>query len=351
MTRLRQLFFAMVVLCPLLSGCGDTYLGSIILGELRLLSSVQPIMEGLDDPTLSEEQRLKLAFVIRARDHAEDVVGLNVGTSYQTFANLGDDSLAWNLSASRKDAFDPYIWRFPFVGALPYIGFFNYEQAVAERDRLVKQDYDTLIYEVDAFSTLGRLPDPVTSALLRRNLASLADTVFHELTHNTIYHLGDITFNESMATFVGRTAGLEFLAVEFGPDAPEIAEAIRSYEDDDRFQEFLAGMKEELELLYAGDLSYEDKLAQREVIFEAARQRFGTDVLPLMHNQAGYKPYTSFLFNNAFLLAHVRYNHDQDVFAAIHESTGRNWAETLRIFADAAATPNPTDYLRSLITN
>src|SRR5690606_19338135 len=148
--------------------------------------------------------------------------------------------------------------------------------------------------------------------------------------HNTIYHPGDFTFNESMATFVGRTAGLEFLAVEFGSDAPEIAEALRSYEDADRFQAFLADLKEELEVVYESDLSYEEKLTQREAIFDAARDRFGAEILPLMHNQAGYEAYTTFPFNNAFLLAHVRYNHDQDVFAAVYESTGRNWAETLR---------------------
>lgn len=348
MLRPRRMLSASLVFCLGLAGCGDTYLGSIILGELKLLSSVRPIEEAVNDPGLDEEVRLKLAFVIRARDYARDVVGLHVGGSYQTFADLGDRSLAWNLSASRKDAFDPYIWRFPLVGSLPYIGFFSLDQAKAERDRLLAEGYDTLIYEIDAYSTVGQLPDPVTSALLRRNLASLADTVIHELTHNTIYAFNDITFNESLATFVGRTAGMDFLALEFGPDAPEIQQARLDYEDQDRFQAFLREMKDGLAAIYDTDLSFDEKMARREEFIAAAQQRFAFEVLPLMHDQEGYEGYATFPFNNAFILAHVRYNSDQDVFAAVYEKTGRDWAEAMRLYREAARSPDPTRHLHAL---
>lgn len=349
MSRFHRLWMPFTILVPLsLAGCGDTYVGSVILGELGLLASARPIAEAVNDPRLDEEKRLKLAFVVRARDYAEQVVGLRVGSSYQSFADLGSRSLAWNLSASYKDRFEPYYWRLPIVGRLPYIGYFDLEQAKAERDRLVDHGFDTLIYEVDAFSTIGQLPDPVTSALLRRNLASLADTVFHELTHNTIYSFVDTIFDESLATFVGRTAGLEFLASEFGPDAPEIEQARRSYEDQDRFQLFLHDLNDNLRQVYDSDLSFDEKMARREEVIQAAQQRFAAEVLPLMNNPAGYETYTSFAFNNAFLLVHVRYNTSQDVFAAVYESTGHDWAATLQIFRDAAAKADPIGYLRGL---
>lgn len=349
MTSVRRVSVLLSGLVLTLAGCGDiSYFTSILQGELRLLSSVVPIEQALQDPTLSDEQQEKLAFVVRARDYAAGAVGLDVGSSYQTFANLGDDALAWNLSASRKDAFEPYIWNLPLVGPLPYLGFFTFEEAVAERDKLVEQGYDTLIYEVDAYSTLGVLPDPVTSALLRRDLPSLADTVMHELLHNTIFRTGDTTFNESMATFVGRTAGVEFLIAEFGPDSPEIQATRDGYEDQDRFQAFLQSLTRELQTLYAGDLTYDGKLAEREKVFEAARQRFARDVLPLMHNQPGYEPFTRLGFNNAYLLANVRYNNDQEVFAAVYEATGRSWPETLRHFRNAAGAPDPIAHLQQV---
>ncbi|HOB75975.1 MAG TPA: aminopeptidase [Phycisphaerae bacterium] len=348
MFRPHRILSLVFLSCLAVAGCGDTYIGSVILGELRLLASVRPVEEALNDPNLAEEKRLKLAFVVRARDYAQNVVGLHVGGSYQTFADLGDRSLAWNLSASRRDAFDPYIWRFPLAGSLPYIGFFDLDQAKAERDRLVAKGYDTLIYEIDAYSTMGQLPDPITSALLRRDFDSLAETVIHELTHNTIYTFDDITFNESLATFVGRTAGLDFLAQEFGPDAPEIEQARLNYEDQDRFQVFLREMRDGLAAIYETDLSFDEKIAQREAYIAASQQRFAEEVLPFMHNQAGYQGYTSFPFNNAFILAHVRYNSGQDAFAAVYEQVGRNWAEALQIFRQAAASENPMEHLRGL---
>jgi predicted aminopeptidase len=350
MTRLLRAFsFALVSLSLGLAGC-NTYVGSVITGELKLLSSVQPIDEALNDPNLDPTLHDKLAFVVQARDYAQNTVGLNVGHSYQTFADLGDRSLAWNLSASRKDAFEPYYWRLPLVGRLPYIGYFNLDEARTERDRLVGEGYDTLIYEVDAYSTVGVLPDPVTSALLRRDLYSLADTVIHELTHNTVFSAGNTTFDESMASFVGRTAGQEFLIATFGEGSVEIVDARKAYADEDRFQAFMQQLEVDLQAVYGTDLSYDDKLAQRQTVITAAQQRFGSDVLPLMNDQTGYQPYTVFPFNNAFLLVNVRYYTDQDVFMAVYESTGRDWGATLHLFQEAAAAPDPILYLRGLVS-
>jgi predicted aminopeptidase len=332
------------------AGCGNLdYAFSAIAGQFRLLSSVEPIEVALEDPSLSEEQRDKLAFVVRVRDYAEHVIGLNAGDSYRSFANLGDEPLAWNLSAARKDAFEAYFWDLPLVGSLPYLGFFDYDQALAERDRLVDEGWDTLVYEVDAYSTIGLLPDPLTSALLRRDRISLADTVMHELLHNTIFQPGETTFNESMATFVGRQAGLEFLAFEYGAGSDVLVEAHRNYQDEDRHAAFIAGLIAEVRTLYEQDLSSEEKIAQREAIFESGRQRYATEVLPYLHDRTGYETYTTFKYNNAFLLANVRYNNDQDVFAAVYEMTGRNWAHTLSIFAEAANAPMPFQYLRDVV--
>lgn len=350
MTRLlRALPAAWLLLSVSLAGC-DSYVSSVIVGELQLLSSVQPIDEALNDPDLDPALRDKLAFVVQARDYAQHTVGLNVGRSYQSFANLGDRSLAWNLSASRKDAFDPYYWNLPLVGRLPYIGYFNLDQARAERDRLVGEGYDTLIYEVDAYSTVGVLPDPVTSALLRRDLYSLADTVIHELTHNTVYSPGHTTFDESLASFVGRTASQEFLVATFGEGSVEIMDARHAYADEELFQAFMQQLEADLQAVYSTDASYDDKLAQRQTVVTAAQQHFGTDVLPLLNDKVGYQPYTVFPFNNAFLLVNVRYYTDQDVFAAVYESTGRDWGATIHIFQEAATAPDPIIYLRALVS-
>ncbi len=338
-----------MLLMSLGQGCGTLdYSLSALKGEAALLQAAVPIETAINDPSLSDEQREKLAFVVRARDYASEVVGLNVGDAYQTFVDLKGGSLSWNLSGSRMDRFEPFVWNLPIVGALPYLGFFDFEQAQAERDRLLSLGYDTVLYEVDAYSTLGLLPDPVVSTLLRRDFPSLADTIMHESLHNTIYRTGDTNFNESMATFVGRTAGVEFLEQEFGANSPVVQQARDFNEDSDRLNIFLQQVKARLDVIYDSDRTTEEKLAAREEIFQSERDRFASEIQPLMHFPNAFKIFATSELNNAFLLLNLRYNTDLKVFADVYELTGHDWGQTLNLFSQAAASDDPVEFLRAL---
>ncbi len=346
----RVVLLILMCLALAINGCGEIgYVFSTVTGELQLLISAVPIEKALDDPDLTNEQKEKLAFVIRVRDYGEQVLGLEVGRSYQRFADLGDEALAWNLSASHKDALEPYYWDLPVIGFLPYLGYFELEEAQEEADKLVEQGYDTVIYEVDAYSTMGWMPDPIASPLLNRGWVRLADTIFHELLHNTIWKEAHVTFNESMAVFVGRAAALEFIALEFGADSPLLEEARLSYEDEDTFQEFLLDLKAELIPVYNSSSSREEKIAEREDIFENARQRFANEILPTMNLPENYEYFENLQLNNAFLLLNARYNTDTQLFAAIHQMTGEDWTVTLNIFRDAALANDPFSFLESML--
>jgi len=339
----------------MVAGCGAQdcwnweYALGAAAGQMEYLGRAVPIEQALNDPEVTQEQKDRLEFVIRARDYAENVIGLNVGQSFRKFVNLKGQPLAWNLSASRKDALEPYIWNIPFAGSIPYLGFFREHEALAERDRLVSAGYDTFMYELDAYSTLGLLPDPVASSLLTRSLPSLADTVVHELLHNTIWKAGDTVYNESLATFVGRTGGVEFLAFEFGSDSPVLIDARHGYEDGDRIDEFLKQIADEVRALYAQDISSAEKIAEREVVFEAARRRFREEIQPALNRPDRYASYGTLNYNNAFLLVNVRYNSDLQVFADVYESTGRNWSASLAVFRQAAGARDSFGYLRSYL--
>jgi predicted aminopeptidase len=330
-------------------GCGRMdYAFSAVTGQLELLVSAIPIEDALDDPDLTAEEKEKLSFIVRARDYAEQVIGLKAGRSYQRFADL-DAALAWNLSASHKAALEPYYWDIPFVGPLPYLGFFELEEAEEEARKLADMGYDTIIYEVDAYSTMGWMPDPIASPLLDRGWVSLADTIFHELLHNTVWKDGHITFNESMAVFVGRAAALEFIALEFGPDSPLLEEGRFSYEDEDRFQEFLLDLKAELIAIYSSSMTREKKILEREEAFENARQEFTAEVLPLMNFPENYENFENLPLNNAFILLNARYNTNTQLFAAIHHMTGEDWSITMDIFRDAVAAEDPFGFLESML--
>lgn len=354
--RMRRLGWLGIVLSfAALAGCTSAeawswnYAFGAVVGELDYLSRAVPIEQGLDDPDLTQDQKDRLAFVIQARDYAEHVIGLNVGDSFRNFVNLRGEALAWNLSVSRKDAIEAYTWNLPLVGRMPYLGFFVYEEAIAERDRLIAEGYDTLLYELDAFSTLGLMPDPVASTLLDRSLPSLADTVVHELLHNTIWNPSQTVFNESLATFVGRRGSLDFLAFQFGSDSPLLTDAVSLQHDGDLVNAFLRQMEADVQALYAQDLPAEDKVTQREAIFEAARQRFKSEVQPTLRDPNRYGVYGTLNYNNAFLLVNVRYNSSLDLFERVHEAAGRDWAQSVDVFRQAAATSDPYGFLRDYL--
>ncbi len=333
-------------------GCGCNELGYVTtaaFGHLELLAATVPIEDGLDDPTLNDEQREKLHLVLLARDYAEEVIGLNVGGSYRTFINLHGKPLAWNLSASHKDAIEAYLWDLPFVGRISYLGYFDFDAVVAERDRLVRIGYDTFIYELDAYSTLGMLPDPVTSALFRRGIASLVETVIHELLHNTIYRPDDPVFSESLAMFVGRAGAIAFLGEQFGTESDLVRQAAEGYEDSDRFNAFLADLRADLEVLYGSDQHRDLKIAARQPIFEDARVRLAEELLPTLNHPASYEPYTDVTFNNAFLLVNVRYNSSLDLFEQVFELSDRDWGRALAVFRQAAVAPSPFLFMEQWI--
>jgi predicted aminopeptidase len=337
------------------TGCGNAppgYIFSAISGQLDFMRRAQPIDQALTDSALTEEQRDKLAFVVRARDYAESEIGLYIGNSYQSFVNLQGAELLYNLSASRKDRFDSYIWSFPLVGSIPYIGFFSLQEAEVERDRLRELNYDTVMYEVDSYS-IPYLPDPITSPMLDRSIASLADTVMHELLHNTILKQDDVVFSESLASFVGRTAGLQFLATEFGDESEEVVDARGRYEDIDLWNGYIESLIDELNVLYMSDASSEEKIQQRKVIFDGSRERFASEIQPQLNNPEAFDSFVelNLELNNAYLLLNVRYNEDLDVMSDVFEMTGRNWSATLGHFEDAANTADSFAYLRSLVTS
>ena len=109
--------------------------------------------------------------------------------------------------ARTADKLAPYTWWFPIVGRVPYKGFFDFGAARAAEHDLSANGFDVYLRPSPAFSTLGWFNDPLLSTSLRADSIDLANTVIHELTHNTFYASGQAVFNESFASFVGR-AGL-----------------------------------------------------------------------------------------------------------------------------------------------
>ncbi len=350
-TKSRTPILGAALLAALLVGCdGLEYVVHLAEGQGQIVGQVEPIDKVLADQRLNDDEQYKLELITRVRQYAVDAIGLNAGASYTQFYDTGGDPLSYNLSASRKDRLEAVTWEFPIVGRIPYLGFFDMTYLERIQADLVARGFDTYVYEVDAYSTLGIFEDPVRSPMLRRGVISLTDTIIHELLHNTIWRPNHTTFNESLATFVGRTGAMQFLRVEFGPDSEVPAFAQQRFADVDLINTFLFGLYNDLEVHYARDLSKDELIAGREAVYEAGRRRFVDEVQPTLSVPDGYSFYAELPTNNAWMLGNYRYNLNLDVFERVYELNGREWAPTLEVYRAAAnASGEPFSYLRDWV--
>ena len=98
--------------------------------------------------------------------------------------------------------------------------------------------------------------------------------------------------------------------------------------------------------MYASYTSLDDKLAEKEKLFEAARRRFTEQVRPMLNESARHSLRADMRSNNAFVLLFLRYNERQSLLDAVFETTGRNLRTTLSVFRGAAiAEGDPFAYL------
>jgi predicted aminopeptidase len=83
-----------------------------------------------------------LEFIQRVSDirsFAMEELGLSMSKNYTRYVDIDRNYLAAVVSASAKDSFRRHEWKFPVVGAMPYKGFFNIEDARKERAKLEKK--------------------------------------------------------------------------------------------------------------------------------------------------------------------------------------------------------------------
>ena len=339
--RSTQRLFGLLALTVGLAGCSPFFVLRAGYEEAKILSRRQSIARLVQDEEVPVETRRKLELVLQVRQFAIDSLQLNVGDSYTTFSQLDSDTLALVLSAARKDSFEPYTWWFPITGRVPYRAFFSEESAAKAVASLESRGFDTYVRPTSAFSTLGWFNDPLVSSLLRYDSISLANTVVHEVFHNTLYLSGQAIFNESLAQFVGARGAIAFFCNAV-PDPALCRTADLSWQDEMRFGGFLSGLVQQLEWLYSRpDLSAEQKILLREQIFREAQMQFA-DVLRPQFRAMSFSSFVRTPLNNASLIARRIYYERLDLFEAVYQQSGRDLLLTIQRIIEAAE-GNPDD--------
>ena len=340
----RLLRLSALLLCTVcLSGCGLGYLLHVAGGQVSILARQRPVADVLEDEPLTPQERQKIHLILEVRAFAINQLGLYDSNSYTTFVRLDRPYVSYNLTAAPPDALIPYSWRFPFVGRTPYKGFFNQDYALREQRALEQQGYDTYVRGVRAYSTLGYFTDPILSSMLVYDNFFLVNTIIHEMLHQTIWIKGSVSFNESLANFVGERGTLAYLAQRYGTDAPEYQRYRDQRADALVLHEYMRALIERLEALYHEPISRADKLQRRAQIFAQAVTAY-PDVLARMKT-ADYRTFFERQpLNNAVLLAFRVYNRDPTFFEQALAEQGGDLRRMIAYFTTLRADQIPAQF-------
>ena len=327
----------------LLSGCGAAYIWHVTIGQAKLLTRQQPVQTVLQDPQLPAQEGQKIRLILDVKTFAVEHLGLRPSRNYTTFVRVDGPYVSYNLSAATKDALQPYIWRFPIIGRLPYKGFFNKEYALREEQQLVEQGYDTYVRGIRAFSTLGYFKDPILSCMLTYDDFSLINTIIHELLHQTVWIKRNVSFNESLASFVGDKGTLAYLTWRYGSGSQEV-QSYQDFLDDSKvFEAYVQALIERVESLYREAISREEKLQRREQLFTEAKTAY-PDLFPQMKTAAYRRFFERRPLNNAVLLSLHRYNRDMTFFEHTLAAHGGDLRQMILAFTTLRPDQIPTTF-------
>jgi predicted aminopeptidase len=296
------------------------YLVRAVWAEGSILARRRSIEAIVGDPATSAELAAKLRLVLSARAFAADSVHLRARKSFTTFTRLERDTLVLVLSGAYPDRLVPYTWWFPIVGRVPYKGFFDFGDARAAEKALAGEGFDVYLRPSPAFSTLGWFNDPLLSTSLRADTIDLANTVIHELTHNTFYAPGQAVFNESFASFVGARGSAWFFRSRGQPAAADQSDA--RWEDDKLLAQFWATLYASVDSAFrAHPTDSLARIAARDTLYAHARRDLVTTLGPHLRT-VPLAALDRVRLDNAALLAHRIYNTDLDLFDRVwvHEN-------------------------------
>lgn len=320
----RNVFF--VTYLMFFSGCQIGYLIRTGYDHLSMLTTKVPVAKALQSDKLTVDQKKKIELSQDVRVFAFDDLKLAKSDNYTQFVQLDRPYITYAVMASYKWKFEPYLWNFPFIGKAPYKGYYNEKSAKDEAEQMKQKDFDVYVRGVPAYSTLGKLTDPLLSSMLAYKEHDLVNTIIHELVHTTLFIKDNIDFNERLAVFVAGKGTEQFYLKKEGTSSKTLALIQRENEDDRLFSAFISKELDELKKWYedfdATKISATDnKESIRQERLNLIKSHFTEKLIPLLKT-GSYSRFKDGDMNNARLGTYHTYMKDLSDFEKVYVKTG-----------------------------
>lgn len=307
----------------------------------------------LSDPSTLPDTKAFLENVKAIKAFLRDYAHLNTRKTYNSYTELERDYLVAVVQAAPELGIMPYMWNYPFMGKLPYRGYYNIQDAQKEAKKLREKNYDVLIRRVRAFSTLNALPDPLYSFMKQYSEGDLVQLIAHEQTHATIWISGQSAFNEQLASFVGRQSALDYIKRKYGEQSPEYQYMQDSEKNARAFRAFLYEVRKALESVYADNaLTKDKKRAHKKRILTNAQEDFVAQYDDSFTDDS-YKHIDVSVYNNAFFATISLYEENNTMFEQAYESCDKRMSkfiDTLKAVQKAPHKQKPYVFLQTMCT-
>jgi predicted aminopeptidase len=311
------------------SGCANLgYYWHTATGHLQLMSAATRVDELLVDGEAPERLKERLALSQRIRDFAVAELGLPDNPSYRRYADLRRSAVVWNVVAAPVYSVTLKNWCFPVTGCVTYRGYFDEGLARAEAAELAAQGYESNVYPVPAYSTLGWMNwaggDPLLNTFIHYPEGELARLIFHELAHQVVYAKDDTMFNESFATSVERLGSARWLATRASETARKEYAEFNGRRN--QFRALALATRKRLQHIYETTTG-EKRDALKRAALEEFREQYAKLRASWPGDPARFRGFDLWVerANNASFGAQAAYDELVPGFEALFEREGRDW--------------------------
>ena len=323
-----------------------SYMAKNGISQIKLLMNREPIDEYLSENKVSPEKERQLRLIQKARDFCFNELKLKTTKNYSQFVQLEGEYVSYLLRVAPKYKLESYVWSFPIVGKFPYLGFFNKQDALDEKEKYKLKDYDTYIRGVPAYSTLGWFTDPVLSSMLLYKDHNLVNLIIHETIHTTIFVKDNAEFNERLANYLAQVGTDMFYEKYEGKNSKTLQLIKDESHDDQLFSKFISKEMDDLKKWYEDTKNINEPMKQGRL--KQIQERFDQNISTQMKSNS-YKHFNKLKLNNARLLPYLTYMSDLSEFEVLHKHLGNSFHKTLEFLKGLEKSKDPAKDLKDYV--